>query len=63
MTTELVVAPGFELTAAPLFAPTSKAAMRVVEFLTTPINNDHNRRAYVNATRRFSQWCAAQGID
>lgn len=46
-----------------LFAPTPKAQKRVVEFFTAQINNDHTRRAYVNATRRFSEWCAGQGID
>jgi hypothetical protein len=46
-----------------MFAPTPKAANRVVEFFTTQINNDHTRRAYVNAARRFSEWCAGQGIE
>jgi site-specific recombinase XerD len=62
MSDELIVPPtSAGLTA--LFAPTPKAARRVVEFFTTQINNDHTRRAYLNATRRFSQWCAGQGID
>jgi site-specific recombinase XerD len=34
----------------------------VFEFFTTQISNDHTRRAYLNATRRFSQWCEAHGI-
>ncbi len=46
-----------------LFAPTPKAQKRVVEFFTAQINNDHTRKAYLNATRRFSEWCAGQGID
>src|SRR5215831_6513257 len=46
-----------------LFAPTPKAAKRVFEFFTTQINNDHTRRAYLNATRRFAQWCEAHGIQ
>jgi site-specific recombinase XerD len=48
---------------AKLFAPTPKARKRVVEFFTAQIENDHTRRAYVNATRRFAEWCAGQGID
>jgi site-specific recombinase XerD len=51
------------LAPAALFSPTPKAAKRVVEFFTTQINNDHTRRAYLNAARRFSDWCAGQGID
>ena len=46
-----------------LLAPTPKAQKRVVEFFTAQVNNDHTRRAYVNATRRFSEWCAGQGIE
>src|SRR5437773_4327130 len=26
------------------------------------INNDHTRKAYLNATRRFAEWCDAHGI-
>ena len=26
------------------------------------INNDHTRKAYLNATRRFAEWCDARGI-
>jgi hypothetical protein len=40
-----------------------KAAQRVLEFFTGQINNDHTRRAYVNATRRFAAWCALKNID
>ncbi len=46
---------------APLFAPTPKAARRVLEFFTAQINNDHTRRAYLNASRRFAAWCDARG--
>jgi site-specific recombinase XerD len=31
----------------------------VLEFFTGQINNDHTRRAYMNATRRFAAWCAS----
>jgi site-specific recombinase XerD len=63
MAHELMIANSAELTPAALFAPTPKAQKRVVEFFTAQVNNDHTRRAYVNATRRFSDWCAAQGIE
>src|SRR5438270_671195 len=36
------------------------AAMQVKP--TAQINNTHTRRAYLNATRRFSDWCAAHAI-
>jgi site-specific recombinase XerD len=45
-----------------LFAPTPKAARRVLEFFTAQINNDHTRAAYMNAARRFAQWCEAKGL-
>jgi hypothetical protein len=41
-----------------LFAATPTAAQRVLEFLTAQINNDHTRKAYLNATRRSTEWCA-----
>ena len=64
MRNELISTSGSaELTPAALFAPTPKAQKRVVEFFTAQVNNDHTRRAYVNATRRFSNWCAEQGIE
>jgi len=60
--TQLTVAPAPALLLAPLFAPTSKAAQRFVEFFTAQINNDHTRRSYLNATRHFNQWCEAHGL-
>jgi hypothetical protein len=59
---QLTVAPSRALLPAPLFAPTPKAAQRVVEFFTAQINNDHTRRAYLNATRRFAHWCESYGL-
>lgn len=56
----LTIAPASPI--APLFAPTPQAARRVLEFFTAQINNDHTRKAYWNATRRFAAWCEAQGI-
>jgi site-specific recombinase XerD len=63
MTTEIVPSPGPASVPAALFTPTPKAAKRVFEFFTTQINNDHTRKAYLNATRRFAQWCEARGIQ
>jgi site-specific recombinase XerD len=45
-----------------LFTPTPEAAQRVLEFFTTQIENDHTRRAYLHAARRFAHWCALAGI-
>lgn len=63
MTTELIPSPAappvFPVT---LFTPTPKAAKRVLEFFTAQINNDHTRKAYMNAARRFSEWCEKHGI-
>src|SRR2546430_11660224 len=47
---------------ASLFTPTPKAAKRVLEFFTAQINNDHTRKAYLNATRRFAAWCERRRI-
>ncbi len=55
--------PAFAQAPATIFTPTPKAAKRVLEFFTAQINNDHTRKAYVNATRRFSEWCAAHDIS
>jgi len=63
MITEIILAPSPNLQPAPFFTPTPKAAKRVLEFFTGQINNDHTRRAYINATRRFAAWCASKSID
>jgi site-specific recombinase XerD len=63
MTTEIILAPSPDLQPAPFFTPTPKAAKRVLEFFTGQINNDHTRRAYMNATRRFAAWCASKSIE
>lgn len=47
---------------ATLFTPTPKAARRTLEFFTAQINNDHTRKAYLNATKLFAQWCDERGI-
>jgi integrase/recombinase XerD len=58
----IVLSTAAELRPAPLFTPTPKATRRVREFFTTQINNDHTRKAYMNATRRFAAWCEAHGL-
>ncbi len=62
MSTDLILSPAPSLQPAKLFTPTPKAAKRVLEFFTAQINNDHTRKAYLNSTRRFAEWCAARGI-
>jgi hypothetical protein len=44
-----ILSPAAELQPAALFTPTPKAARRVLEFFTAQINNDHTRKAYLNA--------------
>jgi site-specific recombinase XerD len=63
MTHDLVPSPAPASVPAPLFTPTPQAAKRFFEFFTTQLNNDHTRKAYLNATRRFAKWCAARGIE
>src|SRR5947209_8074542 len=59
------IVPAAEPTIRPgtLFTPPPKAAKRVLEFFTAQINNDHTRKAYLNATRRFAEWCDARPDD
>jgi site-specific recombinase XerD len=45
-----------------LFTPTPKAAKRVLEFFTTQINNENTQKAYMNASRRFAEWCTVHKI-
>jgi site-specific recombinase XerD len=60
--TDIILFAAPKLMPAQLYAPTPKAAQRVLEFFTAQINNDHTRRAYLNATRRFADWCATHGL-
>jgi site-specific recombinase XerD len=60
--TQLTVAPAPALLPTPLFAPTPRAARRFVEFFTAQINNDHTRKAYLNATQRFAAWCEIHSL-
>ncbi len=62
MISEIVPSPASAVLPARLITPTPKAAKRVIEFFAARINNDHTRKAYLNATRRFAQWCDARGV-
>ena len=62
MTAALIIASSPYLIPAALFTPTPKAAKRVLEFFTAEVNNDHTRKAYLNATRRFAAWCETHGL-
>src|SRR6266571_4796001 len=62
MSSAIILSPASAVLPARLFTPTPKAAKRVLEFFTAQINNDHTRKAYLNATRRFAEWCDAHGI-
>jgi len=55
--TTLTVLPSPAVLPAQIFTPTPKAAKRVLEFFTAQINNDNTRVAYLNATKRFAEWC------
>ena len=60
--TDLIIAPTPDLLPAALFAPTATATKRFVEFFTAQINNDHTRKSYLNATKRFAEWCDTHGL-
>ena len=52
--TAVVMAPAPELQPPTSFAPTAKAAERVLDFLSSQINNDNTRKPYLNAAKRFA---------
>jgi integrase/recombinase XerD len=60
--TEIILSPAPPVFLPAIFAPTPRASKRVLEFFTAQINNDHTRKAYMNATRRFAAWCDRRGI-
>jgi site-specific recombinase XerC len=62
MSTDLILSPTPGYLPAQLYAPTPQAAKRVLEFFTAQINNDHTRRAYLNASKRFADWCDKHGL-
>ena len=39
-----------------------QASWRYIEFFTANINNDHTRRAYARACKRFFAWCEQRGL-
>jgi site-specific recombinase XerD len=41
----------------------NQAGWRYLEFFTANINNDHTRRAYARACRRFFAWCENSGLS
>jgi hypothetical protein len=53
MSTEIILSPAPEPAPAPIFALMPKTARRTLEFFTAQINDDHTRKVYLNATRRF----------
>jgi hypothetical protein len=56
-------ASGFRTNLPTLFMVSSKAEERFWEFFASSIRNFHTRRAYYNATCRFSEWCAAKQLE
>jgi hypothetical protein len=62
MTSSSEIIPAPPVFQASLFTPTPKAAKRVLEFFRAQIDNDHTRKAYRNAVRRFAEWCEGRGI-
>jgi site-specific recombinase XerD len=63
MTELVIVSPALNLLPTRLFTPTPKASRRVLEFFTAQVNNDHTRKAYLNAARRFAAWCETHGLQ
>ncbi len=63
MNTPLVPIAGQADPPARLFAPTPQAAKRTMEFFATQLNNDHTRKSYLAAARRFAEWSAANGLE
>ena len=45
-----------------LFLKEARAAERFLDFFTANIRNKHTRRAYYNATCKFSEFCAERGV-
>ncbi len=62
MTAEVARSPTAQLIPTTIFAPTPKAEKRFWEFFTTQVSNDHTRRAYLTAVKRFSEWCGLMGV-
>jgi hypothetical protein len=45
------------------FMPTPEAEKCARDFFATQLHNDHTRKAYLNATRRFAAWCKTHGLQ
>lgn len=59
---QLIPVPSADLAPVGLFAPMPAASRRALEFFSAQINNDHTRKAYLNAAREFAAWCEGHGI-
>ena len=59
--TPLVVSPAREALTRAAIRADARAAKRVLEFFTAQINNNHTRKAYLNAPRCFAG-CAQMGL-
>ena len=46
-----------------MFAASHQSTRRFWEFFTAEIPNDHTRKAYFTAARRFAAWCETQRLD
>ena len=63
MSTDLAPLPTAQaLTVPAVFAGPAAAERRFWEFFATQLSNDHTRKAYLNAVRRFAEWCQLMGI-
>ena len=45
-----------------IYASDDRAALRTLEFFTVHIRNQNTRKAYGKVAKRFSDWCAANGL-
>lgn len=62
MSAELIPSPAPRVFQGVAVLAPAKGREGVLEFLTTQINNDQTRKAYMNATRHFAEWCDARSI-
>ena len=46
-----------------VFQQPPEAARFIMEFLAHRLRDDNKRRLYINAVRRFGEWCASSGIE
>jgi site-specific recombinase XerD len=62
MTAGIVYLSAGLLSSPKLFSVTPAVKHLILEFFTAQINNDHTRKAYLNAAREFASWCEGRGI-